>query len=274
MVVNGQHANPPSALDFVAATPSADTLAVAPYLLLSLQAGMLPSARLNALFAGDEGRLQSIADGLRKMNKELALAEVNLHTLGGSAPPSERDSVTAGAAAGSALARTLLEALALGARRQCAYVLAGYDTSLSETPGLTKLWGLVRDLGATQRFRPTGLAVEMLNKAIGGDFYHVRDAEKRPSPDMTVSVFRAATGWSAALVSASPTARTVALHFPSAPGVLPQRLLRLDTSDPEATNEAHEDVRVFEETLSATDSTVSVTLPPWGLIVLLPPEER
>jgi hypothetical protein len=274
MVVNGQHANPPYALEFAAATPSADALAVAPYFLSSLQAGLPLSARLNALFAGDEGRLQTIAAGLQKMNKELSLAEVNLHTLGGSAPPSERDRITAGAATGSALARTLLHALALGARRQCAYVLTGYDTSLSETTGLTKLWGIVRDVGATKRFRPTGLAVEMLNKAINGDLYAVHDAENRPMLDLTVNAFRTKAGWSAALASASPTARTVALHFPSTPGALPQRLLRLDTNDPEARNEAREDVRIFEETIAPKDATVSVTLPPWGLIVLLPLEKR
>lgn len=270
-VVNGQHANPPYALDFISSTPSADMLAVAPYFLLTLQAGMSPALHLKELFAGDEGRLQTIAIGLRNLKKEFALAEVNLHTLGGSAPPNERDRVTAGAAAGSALARTLLESLSLGVRRQCVYVLAGYDTSLGETPGLTKLWGIVRDMGATKRFRPTGLAVEMLNQAIRGDLHGVRDAETHSGQDLTVGTFRTTAGWSAALVSASPFTRIVTLHFPPSSAALPRRALRLDTSDPEATNEEREEVRVFEENLTPKETTVSVTLPPWGLVVLLPP---
>lgn len=269
-VVNGQHANPPYALDFATSTPSADMLAVAPYFLLTLQAGMSPALHLKELFAGDEGRLETIAAGLRNVKKELALAEVNLHTLGGSAPPKERDRVTAGAAAGSALARTLLESLALGVRRQCVYVLAGYDTNLSETPGLTKLWGIVRDVGATKRFRPTGLAVELLNRALRGDLHGVRAADTHVEQDLTVGVFHTTTGWSAALVSASPFTRIITLHFPPSSAALPRRALRLDTSDLEATNEEREDVRVFEDNLTPKETTVSVVLPPWGLVVLLP----
>jgi hypothetical protein len=51
-------------------------------------------------------------------------------------------------------------------------------------------------------------------------------------------------------------------------------VLRLDTSNPEATNEVAEEVRVFEEALVPQETTVSVTLPAWGLIVLLPSTER
>jgi hypothetical protein len=273
-VVNGQHANPSYALASAAAAPSSEILAVAPYLLPTLPAGLSAPARLRALFTSDEGRLQAIADGLQKERKELAVAEVNLHTLGGSAPPSERDRVTAGAASGSALARTLLDALSLGVRRQCVYVLTGYDTNLDEIPGLTKLWGVVRDVGATKRFRPTGLALELLNKALRGDLYAVRTLNSSPIQDLTVGAFRSAAGWSAALVSASPLTRTITLHFPPASALLPRRVLRLDTSNPEATNEVAEEVRVFEEALVPQETTVSVTLPAWGLIVLLPSTER
>lgn len=273
MVVNGQHANPPYALDFATLTPSADALAVAPYILSSLQAGLSLSARLTALFGGDEGRLQTIAQGLQAADKDLAIAEVNLHTLGGSAPPQERDQLTAGAASGSALAKTLLDALALGARRQCVYVLTGYETNLQETPGSTKLWGIVRDLGATRRLRPTGLAVAMLNQAVAGDLYNIHTADSRARESMSVGVFRSEHGWSAALVSSAPFSRTVSLHFPaSLPDQPPRRLLRLDTSDPEATNEIHEDVRVLEETVTPQGTTVTVSLPAWGLVVLLPSE--
>jgi hypothetical protein len=132
----------------------------------------------------------------------------------------------------------------------------------------------VRDVGATKRFRPTGLALELLNKALRGDLYAVRTLNSSPIQDLTVGAFRSAAGWSAALVSASPLTRTITLHFPPASALLPRRVLRLDTSNPEATNEVAEEVRVFEEALVPQETTVSVTLPAWGLIVLLPSTER
>lgn len=271
MVVNGQHANPAYAFDFAAAAPNADLLAVAPYFLPSLQAGLTRSARLAALFAGDEGRLQTLATKLGSSGKELAVAEVNLHTIDGSSPPSERDPLIAGAAAGSALAKTLLDALALGARRQCVYVLAGYDTSLKDVAGLTKLWGIVRDLGASSRFRPTGLAVSMLNQIVAGNLHAARADEAQAAEQVSVRAFATATGWSAALASSSPLSHTVIVDFPpSVAGAPPRRLLRLDTTDPEATNETREDVRIIEEAVTPKGVSVTVPLPPWGLVVLLP----
>src|SRR5262249_53916807 len=134
MVVNGQHANPAFALEFAKRVPSANLLAVAPYFLYSLDANTpLLTAGLPALFAGDEGRLSRIAADLLPLKKELGVYEVNLHTTGGNAPPAERDPLVSGAASGSALAKRLLEALTLGARRQCVYTLAGYDTYLGES---------------------------------------------------------------------------------------------------------------------------------------------
>ncbi len=270
-VVNGQHANPSYALDFIKKTPTAEMLAVAPYFLSELPAGRLMQANLPLLFQGDEGRMQTLTDGVRQVGKDLALAEVNLHTLGGDSPPSERDRITAGAAAGSALAKRLLDSLVLGARRQCVYVLAGYDTKLSTVPGFTKLWGIVRDLGATRRFRPTGLALEMLNKVTAGDLHVVRDLEGRPLTDLTVSVFHSPAGWAAALVSAVSYPRTVTMQFPSvAIDSLPRRLLRLAATSPEATNETLEEVRILEEPVIAKGTEVSINLPAWGLVVLPP----
>ena len=43
--------------------------------------------------------------------------------------------------------------------------------------GFVPLWGIVRDLGSTQRFRPTGLALTMLNHAVQGDVYQVSNQE-------------------------------------------------------------------------------------------------
>ncbi|MBI3795411.1 MAG: hypothetical protein HY268_00365, partial [Deltaproteobacteria bacterium] len=271
MVVNGQHANPALAFEFAKRVPSANLLAIAPYFLYSLEANTpLLTSGLPALFAGDEGQLSSIAEGLPSLKKELGVYEVNLHTTGGNAPPAEREPVVNGAAAGSALAKRLLEALTLGARRQCVYTLAGYDTYLADSAGLVKLWGIVRDLGETQRLRPTGLALAMLNRAVGGDLHTFHYTNTTPITDMTVGVFCSAAGWSAAVVSASAEAREVSLAFPAASCALPHSLLRLDAPSPDATNENDEQVRIVEEPMPSSGTTLRFTVPPWGLVVLLP----
>lgn len=140
MVVNGQHANPENALRFLSQAPAADLLAVAPYFQPALEAGLPVGQRVAGLFAGDGGRMKELASQVGDRRRELAVYEVNLHTTGGKAAAAERDPLTAGAAAGSALAKVLLQDLDLGVGRQCVYVLAGYDAWLEDRSGFVKLW--------------------------------------------------------------------------------------------------------------------------------------
>src|SRR5579885_201856 len=162
------HANPYQVKECARYAPEAGVVAVAPYFLDSLECGLSGPARLEGLFAGDGGKLAEETAANTALGKETAVYEVNLHTTRGTAPEAERDPLAAGAAAGSALAATVLDALALGVRRQCVYALAGYDTRLADTGGFVKLWGIARDLGPTCRLRPTGLAVQLLNRVLAG----------------------------------------------------------------------------------------------------------
>ena len=182
MVANGQHVNPPHALQFAAHSHAADLLAIAPYFLLSLPTGTSRAQRFSLLFADDGAHMRAVADGLQSLGKGLAISEVNLHTLDGDASAAERDLATTGAAAGSALAKTLVDALRLGAVRQCVYVLGGYDAWLSNRSGFVKLWGIARDLTPTGRFRPTGLALMMLNRVIAGDLHQTEQVRISRGP--------------------------------------------------------------------------------------------
>jgi hypothetical protein len=87
---------------------------------------------------------------------------------------------------------------------------------------------------------------------------------------MTVGVFCSAAGWSAAVVSASSEARDVSVSFPAGNCALPHSLLRLEALSPDATNENGEQVRIAEEPVPSSGPVVRFTLPPWGLVVLLP----
>lgn len=272
-VVNARQTDPAQAETVLAAAPAAEIVAVAPYFLYSLSADVTPDRRLSALFTGDGGALAGFSRRMTARGRDMAVYEVNLHTLGGNAGPAERDGVTAGAASGSALARTILEAFALGARRQAVWALAGYDMFTADRRGFVKLFGITRDLGATRRVRPTGLAVSMLNRALPGDLHALRAT--REAPGLTALAARGAAGWSAMLVNASSETRAVDLLFPAASRTpLPGRVFRLDAAQPEATNEDEEAVRVVESALPPGGARISVRLDPWSLTVMVPRERH
>lgn len=274
-VVNGQHANPEYALRFAKQAPSADILALAPYFQPTLFAGVPQSQSLEALFAGDHGLLSESVNGIRAMGKEVGVYEVNLHTTDGNARSEERDPITASAAAGSALAKVMLDALALGVRRQCVYTLAGYDGWLNDRSDFVKLFGVVRDLGATERVRPTGLAMAMLNQALPGDLMrsiHLGGPDN--AQDVSIYAFRSAAKWSVVAVSSAAVERTVIISFPpTRDNAPPQILLRLDAPAPGTTNEFANDVRISRENLAQTGTSISFQLPAYGLAVLIPREK-
>lgn len=271
LVVNGQHANPEAALAFLRQTPSADVLAVAPYFFTSMRASVGLDENLAALFAGDGGRLRGISEAVGATGKELAVYEVNLHTTGGDATASKREPLTAGAAAGSALAKTLLDSMSLGARRQCVYAFAGYDAFADDGKKLVKLWGVTRDLGETRRLRPQGLALMLINRAVGGDLYAYHMVDSVGDERVSLGVFRPEGMWTAAVASAASVARQISITFPADESETPRtmRLLLLDAPSPTSTNEDREEVRIKEETVTVEHGTATFNLPAYGMAVLV-----
>jgi hypothetical protein len=77
----------------------------------------------------------------------------------------------------------MMKSLAYGMRRQCGYSLVGFDATLQAAKGYTPFWGIVRDLTAANRFRPTGLALKLLNEhCYTGDILHMTSLSAH-SPD-------------------------------------------------------------------------------------------
>ena len=271
MIVNGQHTNAEYTSRFARYAPTADLLALGPYFQYSLDAGTTAGQWLNDLFStATSAQMLDEAQQLQPLGKELAIYEVNLHTTEGNASAAERDPLTTGAASGSAVARVMLDSLALGARRQCIYSFLGYDAWLSNYSGFVKLWGILRDVGETERFRPTGLAVSMLNQAIAGN---LMESTNRSGAPAQLYAFRAKSVWSAAIVSTSSVDQVITVRFPS--GVqAPSSLRRLDAPTPWTSNEAAANVRIVKELLPADSNQVTFRLPAYGLIVLLAKEKK
>ena len=206
----------------------AHALAVAPYFLYKLDKSDDPVA---ALFNQDDFLTEEI-HAVQARGKELMVYEVNLHTTGGDAGIDLRDSATTGSVAGAALAKRLMMALNLGVKRQCIYQLSQYDAFLDQkqgNPGLVKLWGIVRDLGETQRFRPTGLAMSMLNQALPADIHLVKSQDASVNKDITLTAFHRKTGWAIAAVSAKPDMQKITVNYPAQKQKLPWRVLRLQS---------------------------------------------
>lgn len=270
-VVNGQYVNPQLSLQFASSTPSADILGIAPYFFTELERDTNSLDNLNRLFQNESGLLKQTADGLKDMNKGLAVYEVNLHTTMGNAPAEERDPYTAGAAAGAALAKRLIEGLYHNAQPELVYDFAQYDSYASDIQDFVKLWGIARDLSPTNRLRPTGLAVVMLNKVIGGSLHSIEPKDPNQGDkisNLTLAAFEQKKQWTAAIVSSNPEPTEILLTFPEDEKSIPGYMLKLDSRSPFETNENEENVKITKKKITVNDRTIQFTVPPWGFVVL------
>jgi hypothetical protein len=269
MVVGGQYTNPDLSARVAGHAPGADTLAIGPYFLYSLAAGLQNKQRLAALFEDSGDNLQTIGREAARLGKSLAVYEVNLHTIGGDAPDSERNPLIAGAAAGGVLARRIIQSLNAGAAFQCAYVLAGFDAATAVRGGFARLWGVTRDLAGAPRLRPTGLAIALINRVMGGDFHPVWTADASVSAAAFLNRFQ----WSVVVASATDQPLTVRIEFPARPSArLPSQLLRLVSRSPFSTNEDQRLVSIAQSETAPEGRTISVALAPYGLAVLAAPD--
>ncbi len=126
---------------------------------------------------------------------------------------------------------------------------------------------MARDVGPTQRFRPTGLALALLNEAVQGDMMAVSSH----GADVSLYAFKSSESWAAVFVSALPAHRKIEFDLPSeARGLSRVRLHALISDAPEATNEDSEHIRIHREFLTDAGGKVSFNLPPWSIAVLLP----
>jgi hypothetical protein len=179
--------------------------------------------------------------------------------------------VTISRAAAAALVSRILAASNAGARRQCIYSLAGYDAWLDDRSGFVKLFGVMRDLRSGPRPRPAGVAMSLLNRAVGGRQYAVR-VDGAGASTVTAAAFEAADGWRAVMTNASAADQVVSLQLPAGSGsARPSQALTL-TGDPESTNEDAALVVIQQQPFDVDRQEVAV--PAYGVVVLLPEGSR
>lgn len=258
--VNAQYANPSAPETLKNLTQSADLVAVAPYFHYTQKAGASP---LSSLF--EEAAHFAV---WRKHGLKIAVYEVNLHTTGGNADAHERNVVVTSAAAGSALAKRILDALLGGVKHQALYSLAGFD-AYADDRSLVRLWGITRDLASPGHLRPTGLALELLNRAVGGELYPVTcQGPATACGKITAAAFRDHGQWRLIAVSSGETAIEAEVMFPG--GAIPAQSAWIAAASPWVNNEDGEKVRIKSAPIGSSGQVVRLNLPPLGLAALLP----
>lgn len=260
-VLNGPAYQSGRLSDLIAAAPPDLTIAVAPYYLFSLDAGLSPTARLAAL----EQDLLAVPNGLseilRSSHRGTAVYEVNLHTVEGTAPPAERNPILAGAPSAAALLWRLMDGFENGAGPQCAYTLSQFDTKMSAAPGYAPIWGVTRLLSDPPRLRPTGHALALLNSLLPGAIHHI------PMPATSGArgyAIHAAQGWNFLFVSLSAKERFWRVSLP--PGAAPPQSATILTARQFTdTNEVDELVAPAPLSFEMENGYLVFRLPPWSV---------
>lgn len=278
-VINGQHGYPELTYRFAENSQTADAMAIAPYFLFSLDAGKSEQEQLSLLFE-DDPFIEKITNDMEALGKETFVYEINLHTSEGNAPDNERERVVAGRASGVALAKQLLNCLELKVGPIMIHNLSQFRSKAHDITGFVKLWGITRNFDTPPYIRPTGLAMTMLNRVVGGDSYTLdSSSSSTKSENVTAIAFKQNVMWKAAIVSENNTDTVINVTFPDDGVPLPASYQVLNSATPFDTNEVDENVTIVQKNGAIKERTVQVTVPAYGLVVLgfnaytPPPEE-
>ncbi len=187
LIIGGQFGFPGRQDEIEANSSNHDQIALSPYFGV-LDVYSSDGEIFLPLFARP---FDDVASGLLKQSKELikkhgkrtelAVYEVNFHTTTGEAPLDVRNDFVTCAAGALALPLYMLVPMReLGIRNQCAFTALQFRYRMQNGEHV-RLWGMLRDLQATGRKRPTWLGVELVNQAIMGDLVSTVQSGENPS---------------------------------------------------------------------------------------------
>lgn len=189
----GQAANSWLNRRILADVPNADRLAVAPYLVPTLDKQDLTlnpddDSLFRWVFAWPLWRSRDPRGAMRqnyelahKAGCELSVYEINHHTTHGDAALGPRNDIVASLAGGLNVANTMLVLLKEHhARTQCLFSLIQHGYRAPS--GVVRLWGTALCMRkGHERYRPTFLACEAVNKVIGGDLVETVQTGANPT---------------------------------------------------------------------------------------------
>ena len=196
LVLGSQAVNPGSTSDVMAHSSGYDSMAVAPYLFLTLKDYSSNEGIFGPMFAQPE-QIDSTPNGYMAQQAQTAAAgstpakldvyEVNLSSITGAAASQKiLNQVAGGTGSGIVVAdHMLLMIRDLGIMTQAVFCLPGWVSGFS-AGGSVPLWGSVIDMGGeTNLSRPTFLAEELANSAIMPTMLSVTASGSNPTWDET-----------------------------------------------------------------------------------------
>jgi len=288
-VLGGQEVYVARNIEIANASTNHDSFALAPYI-----GGTVNSYRNNEELFGPLFAEPQMTDGGGYMGQNLAaiqnsawpvplaVYEVNLSTTAGDISQAALNSFAPSVGAGLATANHMLLMLRdLGIRVQNLFCLSQYAYGLSDGEQV-RLWGVVLDMGVTDRRRPQFLAEELANEAIGGDLLQTSLSGENPTWNQPLMngvqldkahylqsyAFSDGNRTSLVLFNLSRSAAlSVNFSGPNTPGgaVLCKRLTSGAITNG---NEEAELVRTTSQTLAGFDSSQPFSLPPYSMTVL------
>ena len=281
----------------LAGNPNADTLAIAPYLFSEFNDAGSDEAVFGPMLAQpeqlDSRSTGTVAQQAAEVHKaahptHLAVYEVNLGVMSGTATQAQLDRAIASWGGGLAVADHMLLMLRdQGITTQALFCLPEFRNPFTNTAGggneTVPLWGSVVDMGgSTNRKRPTYLALQAINSALLPTMLQTTITGPNPTWDQPLSkndkvelhaahelqsfAFADGDRRSLILLNLSRTqARTVQLASPPTAPLEQTVLAPAHLTDG---NEQANTVRAIKTTLSASKARDPLVLPPGSLTVL------
>ena len=176
LVIGGQYRWPGRQSELERFSDNHDTIAIAPYYGV-LEKFATDAERYNPLYAhASEGNLSLLAESINQLDPETrpAIYEINMHAVESVLPLDIRNDVLSSQGAAISLPLVMLSYLRdLEIRDQAVWELTEFSTRTFQTNEWARLFGVMRDMEATYRPRPTYIALQMANEVVGGDLLTV-----------------------------------------------------------------------------------------------------
>jgi hypothetical protein len=266
-----------------------DSIDMAPYLLFSANDEPM-STMFGALFAEPEmwdlpgGGVASVVTAVQAAPTptHLHVYETNLSPIEGNITETELNELTPSIGAGLGHTVHMLEMMRLGVQNQNAFALPQYEFQRSDGL-LVKLWGIVHDMGTTNRRRPQFLVQSMANSVIGGNMVQTVQTGANPTWNQPLSsdsvqlngahylqsfAFQNGSTTSTVIFNLNQTtALPVTFSGTNAPSGSVQ-MTQITSANITDNNETSLVVQPTTQTLSGFNPATGLSLPPFSMTVL------
>jgi hypothetical protein len=293
LVLSGLAATPGYNQPMLSFSTQHDSFDIAPYLLYSANDEPM-STMFGALLAEPEVMDSAGGEVYKNMTvgatmpsataktTGVSVYETNLGTMIGGITQAELDKLTPSIGAGLAHTDHMLQMMRIGVQYQNAFSLPQYEYRRSDGT-FARLWGMVVDMGTTNRRRPQFLTQALANSAIGGNMLQTTHTGANPTWDQPLSsdsVLLTGAHYLQSFAFLNNGAVSVVVFNLSQTAALPVtfsganaptgtvQMSQITSANITDSNEFAENVKTTTKTLSAFNPATGLSLPPFSMTVL------